>query len=69
MSQVFPLVTALTKAELVPMMLLSKAYSSATYFKEEDKIVFELFDRKTSIMKARFCSLLGITYFDSMVNP
>ena len=51
------------------MSLLSKSYSSALYIKEEERITYEISDKKTSITKARFCSLLGLAYDDSMVNP
>lgn len=51
------------------MSLLSKAYSSASYIKEEQHITIEVFDKKTSILKARFCSLLGLSNNASMVNP
>lgn len=64
-----PLVHALTKVECVPMSLLSKAYSSASYVQTEERILFEIFEHKASISKARFCSLLGLTYVNSMVNP
>ena len=64
-----PLVTALTNVECVPMSLLSKAYSSASYIKEEERITFDISDKKTFITKERFCSLLGLAHDDSMVNP
>lgn len=46
-----PLVTALTKVESVPMSLLSKVYSSSKYVDAEEHIMFEIFDKKTSISK------------------
>lgn len=64
-----PLVTALIKFKSVPMLLLSKVYSSVAYIKEAERITFDIFEKKTSISKARFCSLLGLTLVDSMVNP
>lgn len=64
-----PLVNALTRFETIPMSLLSKAYSSASYIKEKQRITFVVLDKKTFIMKSRFCSLLGITQDDSMVDP
>ena len=47
-----PPVNALTKMEDVLISLLSKAYSSASYIKEENKIIFDIHDHKTSITKA-----------------
>lgn len=63
-----PLVIALTKVECVPMSPLSKAYSTAAYVKEEERISFEVFEKKTSVTKARFCSLLGLAHDDSLIN-
>lgn len=42
-------VKALTTMENVPMSLLSKAYSSACYIKEEQRITFEIHKKKNSI--------------------
>lgn len=64
-----PLTIALTQMENVPISLLSKAYSSANYLKEEQKISFEIHNRTTSITKTRFCSLFGIPQTDDMINP
>ncbi|CAI9290320.1 unnamed protein product [Lactuca saligna] len=46
------------------MSLLSKSYSSGCYFKEGQIITFEVHNRKTSITKSRFCSLLGLAQND-----
>lgn len=64
-----PLVIALTKVEVVPMSLLSQVYLSAKYVKTEERIMFVIFDKKTSISSVRFCPLLGLTLIESMVNP
>ncbi|CAI9291697.1 unnamed protein product [Lactuca saligna] len=63
------LVKAMTTSEIVLMPLLSKAYSYACYIKEVQRITFEVHDRKTSITKSRFCSLLGLAHTDDMVDP
>lgn len=67
--QYSPLTIALTKMENVPISLLSKAYSSASFIKEEQRIVFEIHNRKTSISKSRFCSVIGLPQSDNMINP
>ena len=64
-----PLAKALTTVEVVPMSCLSQIYSTATYDKGADKIFFDILNQKASISKNRFCSLLGLAYEDSMVNP
>ena len=63
------LVIGLTKVECVPMSLMSKAYSTAGYVKEEERISFEVFDKKTLITKARFFSLLGLDHDDIPIKP
>lgn len=64
-----PLVNAFTKVECVPLSLFLKPFSSAKNLKEEEKIIFEVHDKKHSISKTRFCSLRGLNCIDSMVNP
>lgn len=64
-----PLVSALTKIDSVPMSLLSKAYSSASYIKEKQRITFEVHNRKTSITKSRFFSVTGLAQTDDMIDP
>lgn len=64
-----PLTIALSRMESVPLSLLSKAYSSSNYIKEEKRITFEFHNRKTSITKSQFCSLLQIPQSDDMINP
>lgn len=51
------------------MSLLSKAYSSACYIKEEHRITLEVLEKKTFITKSRFCSLLGLEHTANMVGP
>ena len=55
--------------EAIPMSLLSKAYSFTSFVKEENKISFEIHDRKASITKARFCTILGLPQIADMINP
>lgn len=64
-----PLTISLSRMENVPLSLLSKAYSSPNYIKEEQRITFEIHNRKTSITKSRFCSLLQLLQSDDMINP
>lgn len=47
-----PLIIALTKSEIVPIVHLSKAYSTACYQKEEQRIMFEVFNSKNHITKS-----------------
>lgn len=47
-------------AETIPLVHLSKAYSSSIYKKGEDLIHFEVSSHKTSITKPHFSKLLGI---------
>ncbi|KAL7603927.1 uncharacterized mitochondrial protein AtMg00810-like [Lactuca sativa] len=63
-----PLVKALTTSEIVSMSILSKAYSSSCYIKEEQRITFEVHNIKTSITNSRFHSLLGLDQSDDMVD-
>lgn len=51
------------------MSMLSKAYSSACYIKEEHSIMFEIFNHKTYISNSRFCSILGFPSSEDMINP
>ena len=39
------------------------------YDKGAEKIYIDILNQKDSISKTRFCSLLGIPYDESMVNP
>lgn len=64
-----PLTIALTHMENVSISLLSKAYSSTNYVKEEQKITFELHNHTTSITKTRLCMLLGLPQTDDMIKP
>ena len=64
-----PLVLALSQVESVPMSLLSKVYSNASYDKNKDRIYFQIFNRKTSISKVRLCSLLELAVDASVISP
>ena len=63
------MVRALSTVECVPMSLLSQVYSSAKFIKAEERIMFEIFDKKYSVSKVRFCTLLKLPCGDSTVNP
>lgn len=63
-----PLVITMTKVECVLMLILSKAYSSAKYVKEEEKIICKVHGKKHFVLKIRFFSLLGLSYDDSIVS-
>lgn len=62
-------VIALSQVEVVPMSCLSQIYSTATYDKTSVRVFFDILNQKASISKNRFCSLLGLSYEASMVNP
>ncbi|KAL7589612.1 hypothetical protein Lser_V15G41251 [Lactuca serriola] len=64
-----PLVFALTQVEAVPMSLLSQVYSSATYDRNKDRIYFTIHDKKSSISKAKFYSILGLAVDSSIISP
>ena len=64
-----PMLLALTQVEAVPMSLLSQVYSSATYDKNKDRIYFTIHDKKSSISKAKFCSILGLAVDSSIISP
>ena len=64
-----PLVIALTKSEIVPMVHLSKAYSTSSYQKGEEMITFEIFNKKINITKSRLCTVLGLPQGRDLVNP
>ena len=64
-----PLLLVLTQVEAVPMSLLSQVYSSATYDKNKDRIYFTIHDKKSSISKAKFCSILGLAVDSSIISP
>ena len=65
----YPLVIALSKVEFRPMACLSQIYSTATYDKATERVYFNILNQKASVSENRFCSLLGLTYEESMVNP
>lgn len=64
-----PLMKALTMSEDVPLVHLSKAFSTAIYNKTEEVFYFEVSSHKTSITKANFCKLLGLVTSDVSVDP
>lgn len=64
-----PLVITLTMYEIIPMVLMSKAYSTASYQKEEQRITFEIFNKKTDITKSHFCSMLGLPQKGDLIDP
>ncbi|CAI9288706.1 unnamed protein product [Lactuca saligna] len=63
-----PLTNAQSRMENVPLSILSKAYSSANYIKEEQRIMCEIHDCKTSITKSWFFSPLQLPQTDDMIN-
>lgn len=63
------LIKALTLAETVPLVHLSKAFSTAIYIKSDDVINFEVANHKTSISKPHLCKLLGLTTSEVSVDP
>ncbi|CAI9276736.1 unnamed protein product [Lactuca saligna] len=64
-----PFAIALTKIENVPLVHLSKAYSTASYQQVEEMIKFEIDTKKTQITKSQFISLLGIPLGCDLVDP
>ncbi|CAI9272354.1 unnamed protein product [Lactuca saligna] len=64
-----PLDQALTIAESIPLIHLSKEFSTAYYVLVDKVINFEVNSRKTSITKARFCKMLGFGMPDGLVDP
>ncbi|CAI9259388.1 unnamed protein product [Lactuca saligna] len=64
-----PLVIALTKLEIVPLVHLSKSYSTTSHQKGNGFIAFEIFNKKTQIMYSRFCNLLGLPHGCDVFHP
>lgn len=64
-----PLFIALTKSGIVPLVHLSKSYSTASYQKGEELITFEIFNHKSQITKSRFCNPLGLPQGRDLVDP
>lgn len=62
------LTIALTQRENVHLSILSKAYTSANYVKDEKKIYFYIQNHTTSISKSRFYTLLGLPQIEDMIN-
>lgn len=63
-----PLAQALTIAESIPPVYLSKAYLSATYVLADDVINFVVDSQKTSITKSRFCRILWFDTTERLVD-
>ena len=63
-----PLMKALTMSEDVPLVHLSKAFSTVIYNKSEEVIYFEVSSHKTSITKANFYKLLGLAMPDVSID-
>lgn len=64
-----PLAQALIIFESVPLVHLSKAYSSSNYSQIECSIDFEIDSNITSISKARFSRMLGFSSAKGLVHP
>lgn len=64
-----PLVVALMKLEILPLVHLSKPYSIAIYQKGEEMIIFKIFNKKTNNIKSRLCCLLGLPQGRELVDP
>lgn len=64
-----PLAQTLTMVEFVPLVHLSKAYTTANYIKAEGIITFEVASHKTSISKAHFYRCIGFTATKGLVDP
>ncbi|CAI9263712.1 unnamed protein product [Lactuca saligna] len=64
-----PLAQALIMVESIPLVHLSKAYSSATYIKVDGVITFKVATNMTSINKAYLCRMLGIELSEVLVDP
>ncbi|CAH1451329.1 unnamed protein product [Lactuca virosa] len=63
-----PLAQALTMAESVPLVHLLKTYAYTSYVLADDVINFEVYSRKTSISKSRFCRILGFDSTEGLVD-
>nr|KAJ0216474.1 hypothetical protein LSAT_V11C300130030 [Lactuca sativa] len=64
-----PLMIAMTQVKNVPLSILSKAYTTANYVKDEQRIYFDIHNHTTSISKNRFCNLLGLPQSKNLINP
>lgn len=63
------LMKALIMSEDVPLVHLSKAFSTAIYNKSEDVINFEVSNQKTLITKPYFYKLLGLVTTEVSDDP
>lgn len=64
-----PLSQALTTAESIPLIHISKELSTTSYVLADDVINFEVASRKTSSTKARLCRMLGFGTSEGLVDP
>ncbi|CAI9282842.1 unnamed protein product [Lactuca saligna] len=64
----YPLVIALIKSEIVPLVHISKAYSTTSYQKGDELITFEIFNQKTQITMSRFYNLLRLPQGHNLVD-
>lgn len=56
-------------AESVPLIHLTKAFSTTNYEQSEALITFRVDSHQTSISKSQFYKLLGFTVIDDLVDP
>lgn len=63
------LAQALTMAESVPLIHLSRAYLSAIYNPNEGVITFDIDSNKTSVSKTRLCRMLEFSSKEGLVDP
>ena len=64
-----PWAQALTMAESVPVVHLSKSYSFATYIQADGIITFEVATNRTPINKARLYKMLLLDSSEGLVDP
>lgn len=64
-----PLMKALTMIDKVPLVHLSRAFSTVIYNKQEEIINFKVDNHKTSINKPYFCKMLGLASSEASVDP
>ena len=64
-----PLAQALTMAESIPLIHLSKVFSIASFVLADDVINFEVESRKTFLTKDQLCIMLGFGTSEGLVDP
>lgn len=64
-----PFMKALMMYEKVPLSQLSHVYSTAIYHINLDVVNFEFQVHKTSISKANFCEVLGLSTSSKFIHP